>query len=148
MSEMYNPLQYENYGTQMANPIDLATVKANSIPPNLLSSLQSWGSSLMPSFAKDWTMTPTKNAQGISSGGQWGTLLGAAQGIGNLYLGMQQFGLAKDQLNFSKESWTKNYEANKGITNSQLADRQHARVASNPGAYQSVGEYMNKYGVK
>ena len=32
--------------------------------------------------------------------------------------------------------------------NTQMEDRQRARVASNPTAYQSVGDYMNKNGLK
>ena len=79
----------------------------------------------------------------------WGGLaIGGAQALGGLYLGMQQYGLAKDQLAFQKESFNKQYDANRTLTNSRLEDRQKARVASNPGAYESVGDYMAKWGVK
>ena len=88
-----------------------------------------------------------KDANGITSGG-WGTAgLGVAQGLGNLWLGMQQYGLAKDTLAANKEQFAMNYDAQKKTTNSALEDRQRARVASNAGAYQSVSDYMKKNGI-
>jgi hypothetical protein len=99
----------------------------------VLDSLTGWG--------KDFF--GTKEAPG------WGgTALGVAQGLFGGWLGMQQYGLAKEKLAESKRQFQLNYDAQKNLTNSQLEDRQRARVASNPGAYQSVGTYMNQYGVK
>jgi hypothetical protein len=74
-----------------------------------------------------------------------GQTLGAVQGLGNLWMGMKQYGLAKEKLAESKRQFELNYDAQRKLTNSQLEDRQRARVASNPGAYQSVGDYMSKY---
>ena len=90
----------------------------------------------------------SKDAQGI---GQQGILAPAISGltsIANGYLGMKQLGLAQDQFNFQKDAFNKNWAAKKATTNSALEDRQRARVASNSGAYQSVGDYMNQYGIK
>lgn len=99
------------------------------------------GSSLWDSFFQ------SKNAQGMSSGG-WGTAaLGIGQGLASAWLGFQQYGLAKDTLKTNKEQFNKNYAAQKQTTNASLEDRQRARVASNPGAYQSVGTYMNQNGI-
>lgn len=79
----------------------------------------------------------------------WGGLaLGAAQGIGNAWMGMKQYGLAQDMFKENKRQYNQNYAAQKSMTNSRLSDRQHARVASNPGAYQSEAEYMNQYRIK
>ena len=79
----------------------------------------------------------------------WGVpALGAAQGIFNAYMGLQHYGLYKDQLAKSKKQFSLNYDAQRQTTNSALQDRQAARVASNPGAYQSVGDYMAQYGIK
>lgn len=97
---------------------------------------------------QDWGVTGGKNPDGSTFNGWGGLALGAAQGIGNIYMGLQQKKLMEDQLNFSKEAFNKNYAAQRSEINSRLSDRQAARVASNPGAYQSVGEYMDKYGVK
>lgn len=74
-----------------------------------------------------------------------GSTIGAAANAYNAYnsvkLGKQQFALQKD-------AWNKQYAAQKNTTNAALADRQAARVASNPGAYQSVDSYMKKYGIQ
>jgi len=79
----------------------------------------------------------------------WGApMLTAAGGLANAYLGMQQYGLAKDRLAEAKRQYNQEYQVNRQLTNSRLEDRQRARVASNSGAYQSVGDYMNQYGVK
>lgn len=93
------------------------------------------------SWGKDW----------IGSSAEPGPLgfgLGAAQGIFNGYMGMKQYGLAKEKLAESKRQFELNYGAQKSLNNSLLEDRQRARVASNAGAYQSVGDYMDKNGVK
>jgi hypothetical protein len=48
----------------------------------------------------------------------------------------------------SKKQFSQQFGAQKQLTNSRLEDRQKARIASNPGAYESVGSYMGRYGVK
>lgn len=89
-----------------------------------------------------------KNADGSTTGGWGSAALGVAQGLGNAYMGMQQYGLAKKALAQSKEQFERNYAAQRQTTNASLEDRQRARVASNPTAYQSVGDYMNTYGIR
>lgn len=99
-----------------------------------------------PSFMQG--MIGYTNPDGTKVNGWGGAALGLLQGLGSAYMGMQQYGLAKDQLQFSKDSFAKNYGAQKSITNATMEDRQRARVASNPGAYQSVGDYMAQNGIK
>ena len=79
----------------------------------------------------------------------WGSLaLGGIQtGLG-AYMGFKKLGAAKDQLNFQKESFNKNYNASKQTTNTQLADRQKRRFAENPDHYKSESEYMKTNGIK
>jgi hypothetical protein len=75
----------------------------------------------------------------------WGSMaLGGAQGLANLFMGMKQYGLAKKSLAQNKEQFERNYAAQRTLTNSQLEDRQRARVAANSGAYESVGSYMDR----
>ena len=79
----------------------------------------------------------------------WGGLaLGLGQGLFNGYLGLQQLGMAKKALGENQRQFNLNYDAQRRTTNAALADRQRARLASNPGAYQSEYDYMNQYGVK
>lgn len=90
-----------------------------------------------------WNWLNTRDQQGVL-----GPALAGAQSLASLFMGMKQYGLAKDQLAFQKDSFNKQYDTNRTLTNSRLEDRQKARVASNASAYQSVGDYMNQNGVK
>lgn len=73
--------------------------------------------------------------------------IGALTGLVGAYTGLEQLQVAKDNLAFQKNAFNKNFANQAKLTNSQLADRQRARVMDSPGAYESVGDYMNKYGV-
>ena len=84
----------------------------------------------------------TRDKQGYGS-----FALQGASALANLYMGMKQYGLAKDQLAFQKDSFNKQYDANKSLTNSRLEDRQARRVLENPNAT-GVADYMAKWGVK
>jgi len=108
---------------------------------------QGWWSDFTQGM-KDKGILTTTDKNGVTTQGVGNLALSAGAGLLNAYTGMQQYGLFKDQLNFQKESFYKNYEANKATVNTQLEDRQRARVASNAGAYDSVSNYMNKNGVK
>lgn len=81
---------------------------------------------------------------GLKLSGAGSLALGAAQGLGSLYMGMQQYNLAKDSLAASKAQFERNFANQVKTTNTNLEDRQRARVASNSGAYESVDSYMNK----
>lgn len=89
-----------------------------------------------------------KNLDGTTTQGWGGLALGGAQALGSMYMGMKQYGLAKDTLAANKSQFERNYAAQRTTTNTALEDRQRARVASNPNAYQSVGDYMQKNGVR
>lgn len=80
--------------------------------------------------------------------GWGGFALGALNAGSNIFFGMKQYGLAKQTLAENKRQFQLNYDAQKQTTNTALEDRQRARVASNAGAYQSVGDYMKENGVK
>lgn len=96
-----------------------------------------------PGGGSGWNWLNTRDQQGVL-----GPALAGAQSLASLFMGMKQYGLAKDQLAFQKDSFNKQYDTNRTLTNSRLEDRQKARVASNASAYQSVGDYMNQNGVK
>jgi hypothetical protein len=97
------------------------------------------------SWMPDWL----KGAIGTKEAPGWGGLaVGAGSALMSGFMGMQQYGLAKKQLAESKRQFDMNWGAQRQMVNSQLEDRQRARVASNPGAYQSVGSYMSQNGIK
>lgn len=88
-----------------------------------------------------------KGAVGTKDAPGWGGLaLNTAAGLGNMYLGMKSYGLARDTLDNNKEQFERNIRAQQKMTNSRLEDRQAARVASGRG-YESVSDYMKKYAV-
>lgn len=84
---------------------------------------------------------------GMKTDGWGGMALSTVSGLMNAYMGMKQYGLAKQTLAHNKDVFNKNYTAQKQTTNAAFEDRQRARVASNPGAYVSVGDYMKKNGI-
>jgi hypothetical protein len=85
---------------------------------------------------------------GMRTDGYGGLALNAVTGLGQLYLGMQQYNLAKETLANNKAQFERNFAAQRQNINTELEDRQRARVASNAGAYQSVGDYMNQNRIK
>lgn len=96
---------------------------------------------------QDWGVTGGKNADGSTFNGWGGMALGAAQGIANWMTGKEQLALQKRAVNSSIKFAEENLAMQKSRVNGDLRDRQVARVASNPGAYQSVGDYMKQNGV-
>lgn len=109
-----------------------------------------WGKTPPPAFEPSFwqKVTGYTDANGNEQVGWGGLALGAAQGLGGAYMGMKQFGLSKDALKEQQRQYNQNYEAQRTLINSQLSDRQLARVASNPDAYQSEAEYMKNWGVR
>lgn len=88
------------------------------------------------------------DANGIKTDGWGGMALGGLGALGKAFMGMQQYGLMKKQLAEGKRQFNLNYDAQKRTTNAALEDRQRARLASNSGAYESLGSYMNKNGIQ
>lgn len=78
--------------------------------------------------------------------------IGAGVDVFNAVLGAvsayKAFKLGKENLNFQKESFAKNYAASKNITNAQLENAQRVRVSADPTNTMSVADHMAKYGVK
>ena len=97
------------------------------------------GNSIWSSF-----LGKTDTKTGIKTDGWGGLALGGAQGMAGAYLGMKQYGMAKQQLEESKRQFNANFAAQRKTLNTAMEDRQAARVASNSEAYESVGSYMNK----
>lgn len=111
-------------------------------------------------YVPNWNATPQyeptmlqqitgyTDKDGIKTEGWGGLALGAASALGGAFMGMKQYGVAKQQLAESKRQFDVNYGAQRQLINTELEDRQRARVASNPSAYQSVGTYMNENKVR
>jgi hypothetical protein len=128
------------------------------VAPNPSASLFDPARAGVPDFSMSLTNTTTPNswmpdwlkgAVGTKEAPGWGGMaVGAAGSLASLFMGMKQYGLAKETLAQNKAQFDQQYTAQKQLTNTQLEDRQRARVASNPGAYQGVAGYMSQYGIK
>lgn len=84
----------------------------------------------------------SNNADLLKAGG--GFLVG---GFG-AWNGFQQNKLLKQSLQMQASQFREQMDISKQNINRNLEDRQAARVAANPRAYESVSDYMKKYGVK
>lgn len=91
-------------------------------------------------------LSTTDTNTGMKTQGWGGLALGGAQALLGGYMGFKQLGLAKDQMRESRRQFDLNYNSQRKLTNSRLEDRQRSRLAQG-GNYESVGDYMNKYGV-
>jgi hypothetical protein len=85
---------------------------------------------------------------GSQTGGYVPTALNVGQGLLQGYLGMKQYGLAKDAFKQNRREFNLNYDAQQQSVNSQLEDRQRNRVRGNPDAYESVSSYMGRNRVR
>ena len=166
------PNDYSNFGSNWGQPTGLlgsGSYGISELPPDPVMFSQ-------PVVPQDWAsavmMGPPTSAMGggpsipqhgaagpVAGGGNWwdgatgpngwgGLALGAVGGLASTIMGMKQYGLAKKSLAENKRQFQLNYDAQKQTTNTRLEDRQRARVASNAGAYQSVGDYMGTNGIR
>jgi hypothetical protein len=149
-----------NYGSQNVpsgnadylNSMDLASDGyPNSGIPNVggLSYGQSMGGGATAAAGSPWykSLFDSKDDKGITTQGMLGTGISAAGSIFNAYMGMKQYGLAKEQFAFNKDMTTRNFNAQANLTNSHLADRQSARRAAGENVADPAS-YMREYGVK
>lgn len=110
-----------------------------AVDPSIWSQIGDW--------AKNSGLTGSTDAKGIKTDGWGGLALSAGSALLNGYLGMQQYGLAKDSFNFQKSMALKNYENQKNLTNAALNDRQTRRNIERPDSM-AAADYMAQYGVR
>lgn len=133
---MSNWGNYGNYGT-MIDPNQFSSL-GSELPPIGTSMITGMDSGA-PGFLSLDSFLGKNGKQG------WGNLaLGAAQGIGGAYMGMKQYGLARDALAQSQNQFNQNYAAQRQTINTQLEDRQRARVAASAGQAESVDSYLDR----
>lgn len=117
-------------------------------PNSWMDSFANWGSGLQQGLQRSGVIGSIDPTTKLKTDG-WGSLaLGTLSGLGSAYMGMKQYGLMKDQFKFQKDSFNKNYAAQRNLINSELEDRQRQRVRENPNTAMPVDKYMAQYGVK
>lgn len=95
-------------------------------------------------FSRQSLFGGTNAETGITTGGWAPVALGAGQAIFGALQGNKAMGLAEKQFKESKRQFDLNFNAQRQSINTQLEDRQRARVASNATAYEPVDAYLNK----
>mgnify|MGYP000665068719 FL=1 len=114
-----------------------------AINPTMWGKIKQGGSDLVGSFM------PKINAEtGKLETLGWG--MPALQGLsslGNLYLGMKNYGLAKDQLRTQKDQFNMNYNNQRQLLNTQMEDRQRTEAGGSSKA-ESVDSYMARNRIK
>jgi len=92
----------------------------------------------------------TTNAQGVTTQGWGNTALSGLSGLAQTWMGFDQLNQSEDQFNFQKDLAIANYNQQASLLNSQLEDRQRARLGSDASTgnsyYSSVSDYMSQYG--
>lgn len=159
----YPFLGYNTPGLQLGQTGGLGgmqTTQPMNIEGNFAPNMQSMGSN--PSFTsvgESMGFEMPTYAQGNSWAGNLGNwasqnsdLLKAGAGLitGGLgaWNGMNQNKLMRQNMDQQAGQFREQMDLSKQNLNRNIEDRQRARVASNPQAYESVDSYMKKYGVK
>ncbi len=148
-----NPLQTN--ATDVMNPLtDFSSVLSSWGTPAAGGGVEFTTPPMFPAGTNTGASTPNANWQldwfggtrpdRTQVAGYIPTAVDAFSGLAGAYLGFQQMNLAKDQLEQNKRIFNLNFANQAQTVNTQLEDRQRARVASNPDAYESIDSYMNR----
>lgn len=81
----------------------------------------------------------------LSNGQNLGSVFQGIGALTNAYLGFRQLSMAKDQLNFQKDSWAKNFANSAKTYNTSLEDRIRGRTADYSGKESDVQSYLAKH---
>ena len=139
------------------SPQQLAIGSGMPLAPTIGGSTDGYNWSGITNPTESFSGNPTGLTLGAGAGGGLPKMamtdkINAGVGVFNAALGAisayKALKLGKDNLNFQKESFAKNYEASKNTTNAQLENAQRVRVSADPTNAMSVADYMAKYGVK
>lgn len=134
----YNPNNLALFGGNYENP------HMQAWSPALEKSNVVWANTLQGNPGSKFNLRDFNSKYGSTITGG----LEAAGGLWGAFNGMQQTKLTKQQMANSLNQWDKSYANQVSSYNTRLEDRQRARVASNPNAYESVDSYMQKNRLK
>lgn len=160
--QVASPTPNLNFNPSIENLGGLLTPNGNVNPGNLefgagSPMLAGSGSAVNPGGASvggwgQWFNMDSMFGTNTKNGATTGWVAPAMQtfsGLTNAWLGMKQYGLAKDALKESKRQFDMDYNAQKNAYNESLETRQITRNrATNGQVFDSVEDTMKKYGVK
>jgi hypothetical protein len=86
-----------------------------------------------------------KGAIGDKQSPGWlGPMATAGSGLVNAYTGYKQLQLGQDELVQNKREFDLNFGNQRQSYNTQIEDRQRARLSASPGGYESLSTYLDK----
>ena len=139
-SGLYNPQQFIN--TSASAPLSIPGL-TNPVAPGAVPMFGQAGFTPGDPVGGATPWYQDNNALGLAGMG-----VAAGTSLLNAFMGMKQYGLAKDSLAEGKRQFELNYGAQRDLTNAKQEDRQKARYASNPDAYESPESYMERNRIK
>lgn len=97
---------------------------------------------------KTFNWNPKTGGGGLNFSDKLGLGIGAVNSVMSAINGHRAYSLGKRQLTAQTDQFNRQFAAQRGLVNSQLADRQDWRNRNMPNQYLSTADYMDKYGVK
>lgn len=120
--------------TSEASSMNYGGYNGTDLLSNFLDGNQAYGTTQAPGMLdsmKSWygenkgTLFGDKNAPGLIPMG-----VGLGTNIMNTYLGMQNYGLAKQSMQDARDRYASDYAAQKTVVNNQIADREASKAGS------------------
>lgn len=124
------PLNAANTNLPLGNTI--GTVSPAAVGYNPVSGLDfnaAPAPAASPDFFSQQNLFGGTDASGLQTQGIVAPTLGAASGLAQTWLGFQNLGLAKENLAFQKDAFSKQFENQRSLTNQNIADRERSRGA-------------------
>ena len=133
-----------SFGSQMPT---MVAANPAAVPNNVTPQTTTQQGMFSSIFNRNSMFGGTDPVTGNVTGGWVSPLASIGAAIFSGIQGQKQLGLAQKQFQENKRQFDANFEAQRKTTNTQLEDRQRARVASNAGAYESVDSYLKRNSV-
>ena len=97
---------------------------------------------------KTFNWNPETGGGGLNFSDKLGLGIDTVNSVMSAINGHRAYSLGKRQLTAQTDQFNRQFAAQRGLVNSQLADRQDWRNRNMPNQYLSTADYMDKYGVK
>lgn len=132
----------EMSGVQNAGMADVLQTPMSSAATADLTN-QGWMSRFNTALQNSGALGSTNMSTGVRTDGWGAPAINLLGGLTNLFMGMKQYGLAKQVAADSRSQFERNFNTQRQTLNTRMEDRQRARVAANPNA-ESVDSYMKR----
>lgn len=129
----YNPLELPGMNLVAQPSANLLAPNVGSFSgagaaPGWLDSFSNWGAGVNDALRKSGVLGSIDAKSGMRTEGWGGLALGTASALGNAYMGMKQYQMAKDQFNFKKGAWQQEFDMQKRTLNEAKFDRDQRRA--------------------